>query len=111
MVKKQKQKSETLKIVEGGLISAALGIAAGIVLAPEAGKKFSDDLRKKSAEFHAYLAPRFENLKRVSQEGYDSFVKTGAETYAKAKHISATEKKDLVSHAKKSWKHIKKHSK
>jgi len=97
-----------MNLVEGAFVGAALGIAAGIVLAPESGKKFRADMKKKSAEFHAYLAPRFKALKKVGGEEYNSFVKNAMTSYAKAKRLSESEKKDLVTHAQKSWKHIKK---
>lgn len=51
------KKNNRIKVIEGRLISVALGIAAGIAFFPESGKIFVDDVRKKSAEFHAYLAP------------------------------------------------------
>lgn len=100
-----------MNLVEGAVVGAALGIAAGIVLAPESGKKFRTDIKKKSAEFHAYLAPRFKVLKKVGEEEYDSLVKNAIKTYGKAKRLSESEGKDLVTHAKKSWKQIKKHAK
>lgn len=104
------KKNNRMRVIEGRLISAALGIAAGIALLPESGRVFVGDVRKKSAEFHAYLAPRFKKIKTVGTEEYSSFVKNAMETYAKTKRLSEKEKKVLVIHAKKSWKHIKKHS-
>jgi hypothetical protein len=96
--------------VEGKLISAALSIAAGIVLISGSGKKFMNDVEKKSAEFHAYLAPRFRKMKKIKEEEYGLLVKSAAKTYALGKRLSEKEKNYLVAHAKKSWKHIKKHS-
>jgi gas vesicle protein len=69
------KKKSTMSRIEGGLISAALGIAAGIALAPETGKKFGSDIKKKSAEFHARgtvlcldcLIVRIETAKRDSR--------------------------------------------
>ena len=103
-------KRNKMKLVEGAVIGAALGIAAGLVLAPESGKKFRSDIKKKSVEFHAYLAPRFKKMKKVGEEQYNSFVKDAMKTYAKAKRLSEKEESEVVAHTKKSWKHIKKHS-
>lgn len=104
------KKNNRMKVIEGRLISAALGIAAGIALLPESGRIFIGDVKKKSAEFHAYLAPRFKKIKKVGEKEYNSFVENTMETYTKTKHFSEKEKKALIVHAKKSWKHIKKHS-
>jgi len=103
------KKNNRAKIIEGRIVGAALGVAAGIVLVSESGKKFLVDVRKKSAEFHAYLAPRFKKMKKVGENEYDSFVKKAMETYSQKKHLSEKEKNEIISHAKKSWKHIKKH--
>ena len=78
------------------------------MLAPESGKKFRGDIKKKSAEFYAYLAPRFKKMKKVGGEEYDSFVQNAIKSFAKTKHLSKKEISSLISQAKKSWKHIKK---
>ncbi len=104
------KKGKKAKAIGGKFISAALGIAAGIALIPESGGKFFKDAKKKSAEFHAYLAPQFEEKKRVGKQEYHSSVKNAMESYAKIKHLSEKEKKGLVSQAKELWKHIQKHS-
>lgn len=63
-----------MNLVEGALVGAALGIAAGIVLAPESGKKFRTDIKKKSAEFHAHLAPHIKRIKALGETEYNAFV-------------------------------------
>ncbi|RJQ23137.1 hypothetical protein C4565_10935 [Candidatus Parcubacteria bacterium] len=103
------KKNNRAKIIEGRLIGAALSIAAGIILVSESTKKFLGDVKKKSAEFHAYIAPQFKKMKQVGEEEYNSFIKTAMETYAQKKRLSEKEKKEIIAHAKKSWKHIKKH--
>lgn len=102
-------KSNKIKLIEGGIVGAVLGVAAGILLTPESGKKFRGDIKKKSAEFQAYLAPKFKKLKEVGEEGYDSFVKEAIKSYSKAKGLSEEEKRMFISDAKNSWKQIKKH--
>jgi len=103
------KKNNRAKVIEGRIVGAILGVAAGIAVASESGKKFLGDVQKKSAEFHAYLAPQLKKVKEVGEKEYDSFVKTAMKTYAQKKHISEKESKEIVSRAKKSWKHIKKH--
>ncbi len=110
IMKKNNTKKTTMKAVEGRLVSAALGIAAGIALIPSSGKKFGSDVQKKSAQFHAYLAPRAKKLKKIGKESYDLFVTDSAKKFAKAKRLSEKEGTALATHAKKSWKHIAKHA-
>ncbi|MHB0978347.1 MAG: YtxH domain-containing protein [Minisyncoccota bacterium] len=102
------KKNNTIKLIEGGLIGAALGIAAGIILAPESGKKFRNDVKNKSAEFHAYLAPRFKKMKRVGEKEYDLLINKAAKSYTKTKSLSEKEGRALIAEAKKSWEYIKK---
>ncbi len=102
------KKNNTIKLIEGGLIGAALGIAAGIILAPESGKKFRNDVKKKSAEFHAYLAPQFKKMKKVGEKEYDVLINKAVKSYTKTRRLSEKEGKDLIAQAKKSWGHIKK---
>ena len=104
------KKKNVIKSIEAGLVSAALGIAAGIALAPESGKKFKSDVKKKSDEFEVYLAPRLKKMKKIGKQEYDLFVKEAVKTYAEMKNLSKKEKSGLVSNARKSWKKIKKSS-
>lgn len=97
-------KNNKLKIVGSGLVGAAIGVAAGIVLAPESGKKFRGDVKKKSAELKAYLKPKLNNLKKKGKSEYSLFVKTIKKTSKKAKKEIPV----LISSAKKAKKQIKK---
>jgi len=100
------KKGNAVKMIEGGIIGAALGIAAALVLAPKSGKKFRGDVSKKAAEFQAYLAPRFKKMKDIGEEEYNNLVQKSIKTFAKAKRLTAEEGQDLVNHAKKSWEDI-----
>lgn len=97
------------KVLEGTLIGAVLGVAAGMLLAPESGKKMRRDIKKLSGEFYHYLAPKIKKLERMGEAEYHAFVAQGIKKYAKAKRLSLAEEKMLVNEAKRSWGHIKKH--
>ena len=87
---KNMKKNNTIKVIKSGLVGATLGVAAGIMLAPESGKKFRGDIKKKSAEFYAYLAPKLKKIKKVGEEEYDSFVQNAIKSfeYGRAKSSS-----------------------
>ncbi len=93
-----------MKMVGSGLVGAAIGVAAGIVLAPESGKKFRSDVKKKSVELKAYLKPKLKNLEKKGKAEYALFVKNIKKTSKKAKKEIPV----LVSHAKKAKKQVKK---
>lgn len=97
------------KILEGTLIGAVLGVAAGILLAPESGKKMRKDITKLSGNFYHYIAPRIKKLERMGEAEYHAFVAEGIKKYAKAKRLSLAEEKVLAKEARRSWGHIKKH--
>lgn len=93
----------------GALVGAALGVAAGLLLAPESGKKLRGDVKKKSAEFYAHLSPKIKKLKKIGENEYGEFVKNAAKNYGKAKRLSSRQQKVLVAEAQKTWKHLQKH--
>ncbi|MCR4328906.1 MAG: YtxH domain-containing protein [Patescibacteria group bacterium] len=92
----------------GALVGAVLGVAAGVLLAPESGKKMRRDIRKLSGDFYRYLAPQIKRLKKVSETQYHAFVTEGVKKYADAKKLSLAEVKIIASEAKRSWGHMKK---
>ncbi len=96
-------------MLAGALIGGALGVAAGMLLAPESGKKFRGGIGRKSAEFYAHLAPRLKKAKRMGEAEYKVFVREAAKSYSKAKRLSGHEEKAIVAHAHRSWKHLKRH--
>lgn len=93
----------------GALVGAALGVAAGLLLAPESGKKLRGDLKKKSAEFYAHLSPRIKKMKKIGEKEYGKFVKNAAKSYGKAKRLSSKQQKALITEAQRTWKHLQKH--
>ncbi len=97
------------RILEGTLVGAVLGIAAGMLLAPESGKKMRKDIKKLYGDFYRYIAPKVKKLERMGETEYHAFVAEGIKKYAKAKRLSLEEEKMLAKEAKRSWGHIKKH--
>ena len=97
-------KNNKLKMVGSGLVGAAIGVAAGIALAPESGKKFRADVKKKSVELKAYLKPKLKSIEKKGKAEYALFVKN-------IKKASKGVKKEIpvvVSRAKKTKKQVKK---
>ena len=93
----------------GTIIGGALGVAAGLLLAPESGKKLRADIQKKSTQFYTYIAPQLKKIKKMTEGEYKAFVSKAAQTYSKSKKLSLKEEKALVAEASKTWKHLKKH--
>ncbi|MDO8516232.1 MAG: YtxH domain-containing protein [bacterium] len=104
-----KKNGGKLFALEGALIGAVLGVAAGLLLAPSSGKKLRKDIKNRTADFYRYLAPQVKKLKRVSEAQYHAFVAQGVKNFAKAKKLSLAEEKMLAAEAKRSWGHFKKH--
>lgn len=105
------KKKNGIKLLEGALVGAVLGVAAGMLLAPESGKKMRGDIKKLSGDFYRYIAPKVKKMKKVGQAQYDEFVSNAAKNFAKAKKLSLAEQRMLAKEAKRSWGHIKKHLK
>jgi len=99
------------KMLEGALIGAVLGVAAGILLAPDSGKKTIKNIKKLSGNFYASLTPKLKKLKSMSEAQFNAFVDASLKQYAKAKKLTMAEQKALAREAKKSLKQIKKHLK
>lgn len=106
---KKSVKGGSGKILEGALIGAVLGVAAGLLITSEPGKKMRKDIKKLSGDFYRYIAPQVKKLKKVGEAEYGAFVDEGVRHYARAKKISLEEQKILAKEAKRSWGHIKKH--
>lgn len=99
-----------LKVLEGALAGAVLGVVAGIMLAPESGKELRGDLKKKSAEFYNYLGTQLKKLKHISEKDYKMMVKKAMATYSKTKKLSVDDVKKIVKEAENYWTHMKKHA-
>ena len=102
-------KKDKVRLLEGALAGAALGVAAGLLFAPESGKKLRKDIQDRSVDFYKSLAPKLKKVKKMSEDEYKALVKKAAATYSKVKKLSAAEEKELVKDAQKAWHQLKKH--
>ena len=97
------------RLLEGALVGAALGVAAGMLFAPKSGKKLRKDIGGTVAGFHKYISPKIKQLKNMSESQYKAFMKTAVGGYSKAKKLSRVEAHELARYAQEFWKHFKKH--
>jgi gas vesicle protein len=107
IIKEKKKNGSGGKLLEGALVGAVLGIAAGMILTSEAGKKMGTDIKKLSVDFYRYMAPQVKKLKKLGESEYNALVEQTVKKYAKAKKLSLAEEKILAKEAKRSWGHIK----
>lgn len=103
------KQSTTVKIVEGVLAGAALGVAAGMLLAPKAGEKIRKDIKNMAADVYKTAAPKLKKMKKIGEAEYKAFMSNAAKTYGKAKKLSEKEIAALSKEAQDSWKHLRKH--
>lgn len=106
-----KKSNNGMKVLEGGLIGAVLGVAAGMLLAPKSGKKMREDIKKLSGDFYSYIAPKIKKIKHLGEKEYNALVIKSVDNFAKIKKLSKEQQKALTAEAKKSWKHLSKHLK
>lgn len=109
IINKKSVKGNAGKLLEGALVGAALGVAAGILLTSKSGKKMQNDIKKLSADFYHYLTPQVKKLKQVGEAQFNAFVAEGVKKYAKVKKLSLAQEKVLAKEAKHSWSQVKKH--
>ena len=94
------------KFVEGALIGAVIGAAAGMLLAPKSGKKLQKDLERLSADFFKALAPRLKKIKKVGEKEYRALVQSAVNRFAVAKKLTKKETDELLRRAQGYWKNI-----
>lgn len=102
-------KKDTVKMLEGALAGAVLGVAAGLLLTPESGKALRRDAKRKTAEFYKELAPQLKRMKKMGEKEYQAAVQKAMAGYKKAKKLSEKEAKELTKKAHASWRELKKH--
>lgn len=102
-------KKDAAKLLGGALAGAALGVAAGLLLAPESGRQLRKNLKKRTVDFYKTLAPQLKKVEKLGEAEYKALVKKAAASYSKAKKLSKNEAKELLQEAQKSWEQLKKH--
>jgi len=102
-------KSNIKKLVAGAAVAAALGAVAGMLLAPESGKKLRKDIKKTAGQLYREAVPKLKKMRNVGQAEFEKFMSVAASKFASAKKLSSAEKKQLIKEAKGAWGKIKKH--
>ncbi len=85
MMKKEKvRKTKTGgKFLRGALVGAALGVAAGVFAKSKAGKKFSREVKARSAGFYKSVAPQIKKAAKLGEAEYKKFIGTALAEYQK----------------------------
>lgn len=99
--------AQGVRLLGGVVTGVALGVATGILLAPESGKKVRKDIKKMSGDFYQYLAPRIEKIRHIGKAQYQAFITGGAKEYARLKNLSLDEQNLLLAEAKRSWRYVR----
>lgn len=103
------KKIGTKSLVAGAAVAAALGAVAGMLLAPESGKKLRRDIKKTAGQLYRDAMPQLKKMRNVGKAEFEKFMGAAASKFASAKKLSAVEKKQLIKEAKGAWGKIKKH--
>lgn len=85
------------------LAAAVLGVIAGMLLAPKAGKELRKDLKKIAQKMEKEVIKRAGKTRRLTKKKYDEIVEAVANSYAKAKKIREKDVKAVVRDLKKIW--------
>jgi gas vesicle protein len=101
--------NKNFKFLQGAVIGAILGTAAGMFINSKKGKEMTEDIKDIMADFYKSVSPKIKKLGKLTEKEYKEFIKSAAEKYSKAKEISEDKAKELMDGAQKSWKHFYKH--
>lgn len=107
-MKKTAAKKNSYAWLEGGLIGAALGVGAGLLLSSKFGKELGEKAKDLSADFYRYMSPQIKKVKKMGEAEYKKFVEEAAKRYSKSKKLTEAEAKGLIKDAHGAWKHLKK---
>lgn len=99
----------TKAMLAGAAAAAVFGAVAGVLLAPQSGKKTRRDISGMLAGFYKFVGPEMKKIKNMSRKEYENLVSKALKKYAKLKRLSAAEEAALKVQAWNAWGHIKKH--
>src|SRR5687768_2724047 len=94
------------KFVFGTIVGVGLGTALGFLLFSKTGKKLQHDTAVMMRDFYEYAAEKAEDIKKMSTEQYQEFMKQMARKYIRIKNVSGKSAKYLTEEAQKSWDHL-----
>ncbi|MBU6141504.1 YtxH domain-containing protein [Patescibacteria group bacterium] len=107
-MKKTKKKKDGMRVAKGALVGAALGAAAGLLLAPESGDRLRKDMTKHAARLYKHAAPKLKKLSAMGEKEYKDVMQKALAAYGKAQELSGPELKTLQKHAEDTWNIVKK---
>ncbi|MDE2001740.1 MAG: hypothetical protein KGI60_04225 [Patescibacteria group bacterium] len=107
----KKNKNQAMKVMGGALAGAALGLAAGLFMTSQEGKKLRKTAGHQVAELYKMAAPQLKKMKHMSEADYKAAMRKATAAYSKARRLSTKEAKDLEKKAMASWSMVKKHMK
>lgn len=95
------------KIVGAGLIGAAIGAIAAMLMSPKSGKENRDKMRFWMYRMNKEVKNRVADSKDVTQDKYNQLVDEVSDRYRKMRFIKENELDDFVSDLKERWERIK----
>ncbi len=104
-----KKTNKSSKFLNGALIGAALGVAAGIFAESKTGKEVRGEVKAKLADFYKTVAPKLKNAKEMGEKEYKIFINKALADYNKTGKFDAEDLRKMAKEAHASWKHLKKH--
>jgi len=107
-MKKQTKKGVKYGWLEGGLVGAALGVGAGLLVESKAGQRLGVEIKHVSTDFYKkYMIPNIKKVEKIGEAEYKRIVAEEMKRYSKDKKLSETEVKRLTKEVLASWKHLK----
>lgn len=85
------------------LVAAILGVLAGMLLAPKAGKKLRKDLKDVAQKMEKEIIRQAGRTKKLTQEKYEEIVETMVNSYTKVKKIKKEDVRAMTRNLKKIW--------
>jgi gas vesicle protein len=101
------QKSNKGKIFAAGIIGAALGVFAGMMMSPRGGKENRRALKSWSDQMKDEIKERTQNIQDMTKEKYDQLVDTVSQKYRNMQNIKNSEVEDLTADLKQRWERVK----
>ncbi len=100
---KKTKMSSVKKIITAGILGAAAGAIAGVLLSPKSGKLIRKDLKKVYLKISQEVVRDAKKMKNLTQDGYEELVDKISDVYKKAKKVKDEDLEEIVKDLKKRW--------